>query len=152
MRPVVFVLLGLLTAPVWAAQLFIPVDEEGNPLEPTEPSRERVAEPALVINAEDPAAKVVREAREGEYALLLSTTTQVYVDCLSNQKGRLLGPDFEQCADARTKLHALYPVDRADQSISCVEGAVLGKPRNAGAPCHLVAQSPLDTSNARRWK
>jgi len=152
MRPAILVLLGLLTVRAWADQLFIPVDEEGNPLESTEPGRGRAAEPDIVVNAEDPAAKVVREAHEAEYRLALSAVTQAYVDCLSVESERLLGSDFEKCADARTKLHALFPADKAEHSISCVESAVLGKPRNTGVSCHLVAQAPLDTSNERRWK
>ncbi len=152
MRPAVLVLLGLLTAPVWAAQLFIPVDEQGKPLEQTPAVPKIAVEPEVFVNAEDPAAKFVREAREGEYALSLSAATQAYADCLSKEKGRVLGPDFEMCATARSRLSALYPADKADASLSCVEEVVLGKPRNTAAPCHLVAQAPLDTSNARRWK
>ena len=153
MRRFVIVLLCVCSARIWAEQLFIPVDEQGKPLEQTPATPKIGAEPEILVKAEDPAAKVVREAREGEYALSLTAATQAYVDCLSNEKSRLLGPDFEKCSDARAKLSALYPADKADNSINCVEGAVLGKPRNAGAPCHVVASgAPRDTSNERRWK
>lgn len=152
MRSIVIVLLCVFTARAWAEPLFIPVDEQGKPLEQTPAAPKRATEPEVVENAEDPAAKVVREAREGEFALSLSAATQAYAGCLNSEKSRLLGPDFDKCANTRSKLVALYPVDKADHSISCVEAAVLGKPRQAGAPCHVVASAPLDTSNARRWK
>ncbi len=152
MRLLFIVLLCVCSARIWAEQLFIPVDERGKPLEQTPVAPKVAAKPEDTVNAEDPAAKVVREAREGEYALSLTAATQTYVDCLSNEKSRLLGPDFEKCSDARAKLSALYPADKADNSINCVEGAVLGKPRNAGAPCHVVASAPRDTSNEKRWK
>jgi|GEM_PF-2426353 len=152
MRSVVIVLLCLLTTPVTAERLFIPVDEQGQPLQQTPEDPTIVAEPAVVAKVEEPAAKVVREAREAEYALSLSAATDAYAGCLSSESRRLLGPDYEKCADARSKLQALYPADKADNSISCVEAAVLGKARNAGAPCHMVARAPLDTTNTGRWK
>ena len=152
MRSVVIVLLCLLTTSVTATQLFIPVDETGKPLQQTPEVPAIDAAPAEVVSAEEPAAKVVREAREAEYALALSAATDVYAGCINSESRRLLGPDYEKCSDARTKLQALYPADKANSSLSCVEAAVLGKARNAGAPCHLVARAPPDTTNTGRWK
>lgn len=94
MRSGVIALLCLLTAPVWAEQLFVPVDEQGKPLEQTPAEPKIAAEPEALVNAEDPAAKAVREARQAEFALSLVAATNVYASCLSNEKDRLLGPDF----------------------------------------------------------
>lgn len=104
-------------------------------------------------HAEDPFAKANREAREADFVKALENATWAYTDCLLAEADRFFGPDFNNCLTARNALHALYPIDTAEDILECVETAVLEDALNRDAVCPFGSymQTP-DMSNTERWR
>jgi hypothetical protein len=137
--------------PAAAAQLFIPVDAQGNPIETGATASDTAIED--IVPAESPAAKAARELREAEFALALEQATVDYADCLKSESDRRLGTNYDNCAAAREQLRSYYPNETAEITLGCVEAAVLGAALDGTPDCPLLRNVPTpDVSNAERWR
>jgi hypothetical protein len=135
----------------WAAQLFIPVDEYGNPLEPPVPV---VDEPPEDASAEEDAwAALEREAREAEFARTIEQASVDYAECLRIELERFFGPDFGNCTAERDLLAALYPTDAANTILGCIQAAVVQDGPLSDADCPILGTADMrPADNAERWR
>jgi hypothetical protein len=147
--------LCVLAVNAWGAQLLIPVDEHGTPIETTpvgEAEPEPGGSPDAAVDGESDGERLLREEAEARFAQERTEASLAYGSCLKTEHDRWIGGSYNACNPLRDELARYSPEDLYPAVLGCIEESVLGAPLSSAEGCEMFgAPDAADASLGVRW-